>query len=155
MLIGAPSQLLPATRLDTVLRLVEPGRPLGVWARGGRRPLRLRSGGCALLAGADLGALLRRCALIAVRCKGSVVVARAEELIAWRTLQIVTGAPCLPEIDRLRSLVPGLEVSRNAARRPTRSRQPGGSDGLVRGGEGAGRRELDRLSRLTPEQRCL
>ena len=35
----------------------------------------------------------------------------AEELIAWRTLRIVTGVPYLPEIARLRSLVPALEVS--------------------------------------------
>jgi len=108
---GAPSQLLPAARLRAVLALARPGELLGVWARGGRRALRLRINRRALLIGADLGMLLRRCDRLAIRCRDRAVAVEAEGLIAWRTLQVVTGTPYLPELDRLRFLVPDLEVS--------------------------------------------
>lgn len=108
---GAPSQLLPTARLTAVLALARPGELLGVWARGCRRALCLRVNRRALLIGADLGALLRRCNRIAIRCRAGIVAVEAEGLIAWRTLQIVTGTPYLPELDRLRFLVPDLKVS--------------------------------------------
>jgi hypothetical protein len=108
---GAPSQLLPTARLTAVLAVARPGELLGVWARGGRRALRLRVNRRALLIGADLGALLRRCNRIAIRYRGRAVVVEAEGLIAWRTLRIVTGTPYLLELERLRFLVPDLEVS--------------------------------------------
>ena len=111
MCLGAPSPLLPAARLTTVLGFARPGEQLGVWARGGRRALRLRVNRRALLISADLGVLLRQCNRIAIRCWGQAVVVEAEGLIAWRTLQIVTGTPYLPELDRLRFLVPDLKVS--------------------------------------------
>jgi hypothetical protein len=38
-------------------------------------------------------------------------VVEAESLIAWRTLRIVTGTACLPELDRLRFLIPDLQVT--------------------------------------------
>ena len=107
----APSRLLPAVRLAAVLSIARPGEQLGVWMRGTRRTLRLRINRRALLISTDLGALLRWCNRIAVRCQGQTAVVEAEDLIAWRTLRVVTGTPCLRELDRLRFLVPGLAVS--------------------------------------------
>ncbi len=111
MCLGAPSRLLPVTGLEEVLAFARPGEVLGVWVRGGRYPLFLRINRRALMIGADLGALLRRCNRIAIRWRGRSAVAEAEHLIAWRTLRIVAGTPCLPRLDRLRALVPGLKVS--------------------------------------------
>jgi hypothetical protein len=34
----------------------------------------------------------------------------AQQLIAWRTLQIVVGAPFLPPVQELQALYPGLRV---------------------------------------------
>jgi hypothetical protein len=63
-----------------------------------------------LLIGPDLGALLRRCTRVAVRHGPDVVAYEAARLIAWRTLQVVTGTPCLPAFERLRALFPDLCV---------------------------------------------
>jgi hypothetical protein len=76
-----------------------------------RWPLHLRAGGCALLAATDLGYLLRRCARVVVRRGGAVLALEADRLIAWRTLQIVVGAPYLPQEHALRTIYPGLRVS--------------------------------------------
>ncbi len=108
---GVPSRLLPAVCLAAVLPFARPGEMLGVWTRGGRHALLLRIGHRAVLIGADLGALLRRCNRIAIRCGGRLEVVEAESLIAWRTLRIVTCTPFLPDLDRLRPLVPGLTAS--------------------------------------------
>jgi hypothetical protein len=42
----------------------------------------------------------------------------AEQLIAWRTLQIAVGAPYLPELRELRELYPGLRVTRDGIALP-------------------------------------
>ncbi len=123
MLPGAPSRLHPSYPLRRALGLAHPGDPLGAWVRMVRWPLHLRAGGRALLAGADLGYLLRRCARVLVRHGGSALVLEAERLIAWRTLQIVVGAPFLPHLHTLRTLYPGLRVS------PGRIALPIGLDG--------------------------
>lgn len=111
MLPGAPSRLPPAFPLRRALAFAHPGEPLGAWVRVGRWPLHLRAGGCALLTGADLGYLLRRCGQVVVRSGGHAVALAAEQLIAWRTLQIAVGAPFLPELRELRELYPGLRVA--------------------------------------------
>lgn len=77
----------------------------------GRWPLHLRAGGRALLASADLGYLLRRCARVLVRDGEAAIALEADQLIAWRTLQIVIGAPYLPEVQALRAMYPGLRVT--------------------------------------------
>jgi hypothetical protein len=77
----------------------------------GRWPLHLRAGGRALLASPDLGYLLRRCGRILVRDGTGPAVLAAERLIAWRTLQIVVGAPFLPRVRELRAMYPGLRVA--------------------------------------------
>jgi hypothetical protein len=110
MLPGAPSRLPNSFPLRRALALARPGEPLGAWLRLGRWPLHLRAGGCALLASADLGWLLRRCSRVLVRDGGGAAVLEAERLIAWRTLQIVVGAPYLPAVHELRALYPGLRV---------------------------------------------
>ena len=77
----------------------------------GRWPLHLRASGCALLASADLGYLLRRCGRVLVRDGTRPAVMDSERLIAWRTLQIVVGAPYLPRVQELRAMYPGLRVA--------------------------------------------
>jgi hypothetical protein len=111
MLPGAPSRLPPSFPLRRALAFAHPGEPLGAWVRMGRWPLHLRAGGCALVASADLGFLLRRSSLVLVRDGARPAVLEADRLIAWRTLQIVVGAPYLPELGELRTLYPGLRVT--------------------------------------------
>lgn len=123
MLPGAPSRLHPSFPLRRALGLAHPGDPLGAWVRMGRWPLHLRAGGCALLASADLGYLLRRSGRILVRHAATVRAVETDRLIAWRTLQIVVGAPFLPEVAALRAMYPGLRV------RPGRIALPIGLDG--------------------------
>ena len=111
MLPGAPSRLPTSFPLRRALGLAHPGDPLGAWVRMGRWPLHLRAGGRALLASADLGYLLRRCARVLVRDGEAAIALEADQLIAWRTLQIVIGAPYLPEVQALRAMYPGLRVT--------------------------------------------
>ena len=111
MLPGAPSRLPSSFPLRRALALAHPGEPLGAWVRMGRWPLHLRAGGCALLASDDLGFLLRRCARVVVRNGARAIALEAERLIAWRTLQIVVGAPYLPQLSELRALFPDLRVA--------------------------------------------
>ena len=118
MLPGAPCQLLPRVSLLAVLSHARPGELLGAWLRGCTRPLRLRAARRALLASADLGLLLRRCGRVAVRDGGQLAVLDGQRLIGWRTLQIVTGAPFLPELDQLRLLFPGLRICGGRIRVP-------------------------------------
>jgi hypothetical protein len=107
---GSPAPLLATDVLTAILPLVHPGGLTGAWLRGCRRLLRLRSAGRSLLVCSDLGVLLRRCNLIAIRHGKRVVVVDAERLIAWRTLRIVTGATELPGVEQLRRLIPRLEA---------------------------------------------
>jgi hypothetical protein len=111
MLPGAPSRLDGSFPLRRALAFAHPGDLLGAWVRVGRRPLRLRAGGCALLAADDLGWLLRRAARVLVRHGGRPVALEAERLIAWRTLQIIVGAPYLPQVHELRRLYPELRAA--------------------------------------------
>ena len=111
MLPGAPSRLPTSFPLRRALGLAHPGDPLGAWVRMGRWPLHLRAGGRALLASADLGYLLRRCARVLVRDGVAAIVLEADQLIAWRTLQIVVGTPYLPEVHALQAMYPGLRVA--------------------------------------------
>jgi hypothetical protein len=111
MLPGAPSRLPSSFPLRRALAFAHPGELLGAWVRVGRWPLHLRARGCALLAANDLGFLLRRCARVVVRDGARAGALQAERLIAWRTLQIVVGAPYLPPLGDLRAMYPGLRVA--------------------------------------------
>jgi hypothetical protein len=110
MFPGAPSRLAPSFPLRRALDLAHPGEPLGAWVRMGRCPLHLRARGRALLASSDLGYLLRRVGRILVRHGHRATALDSERLIAWRTLQIVVGAPYLPQVRELRDIYPGLRV---------------------------------------------
>ena len=110
MLQGSPAPLLGTDLLAGVLLLASSGEQIGVWIRGGKRLLCLRSARRFLLAASDLGFLLRRCGRIVIRHRDRVVVVDAERLIAWRTLRIVTGATDLPGVEELKTLIPQLEV---------------------------------------------
>ncbi len=112
MLPGAPSRLPTSFPLRRALAFAHPGELLGAWVRVGRWPLHLRAGGCALLTGTDLGFLLGRAGRVLVRSGERAVALAAEQLIAWRTLQIAVGAPYLPRLGELRELYPGLRVAR-------------------------------------------
>jgi hypothetical protein len=74
--------------------------------------LPLRAGGRDLICSSDLGYLLRRCRRVLVRQRADVRACDADELIAWRTLQIVVGAPYLPPLTTLRALCPDLRAQR-------------------------------------------
>jgi hypothetical protein len=115
MLPGPPTPLLPAVSLRALFGLATPGEALGAWVRGCRRVLRLQTGAFGhvshILAAPDLGFLLRRCTRIAIRDGPDIVVMSAERLLALRTLQIVIGAPYLPDLQQLRTLYPGLRIS--------------------------------------------
>lgn len=115
MLPGPPTQLLPTMPLRALIGLAPPGEVLGAWVRGCHRALRLHAAAFGhmrrLLAAHDLGFLLRRCGRIAIRDGSDVAVLPADRLIAWRTLQIVIGAPYLPDLQQLGALYPGLRVS--------------------------------------------
>lgn len=111
MLQRSPAPLLATDVLTDVVSLVAPDEPIGAWVRGCRRLLRLRTNGRSILAGQDLGLLLRRCNRIAVRHRGRVVVFAAEHLIAWRTLRIVTGATDMPGVEELKGIIPELQKS--------------------------------------------
>jgi hypothetical protein len=67
-----------------------------------------------------MGFLLRRVARVLVRDGERPVALDAERLIAWRTLQIVVGAPYLPELPELRELYPALRVSQGRIILPLR-----------------------------------
>jgi hypothetical protein len=112
MLPGAPSRLYPSYPLRRALGLAHPGDLLGAWVGRVRWPLHLRAGGRALLIASDLGFLLRRCGHVLVRHRDAALVLDADRLIAWRTLQIVVGAPYLPQVQALCAIYPGLRVAR-------------------------------------------
>ncbi|MGH2709237.1 MAG: hypothetical protein ACRDJK_13230, partial [Actinomycetota bacterium] len=108
-----PSPLRPDTPLACVFRLVRPAEALGAWVRTIGSPVKLRGTGVccrrALLLSGDLGFLLRRTGRVAVRHGDRVVVAPVEQLIGWRALRIVLGAPYLPP-PQLQLLFPELRV---------------------------------------------
>jgi hypothetical protein len=48
---------------------------------------------------------------VLVRHRHAALALDADRLIAWRTLQIVVGAPYLPQVQALRGMYPGLRVA--------------------------------------------
>lgn len=114
MFPGSPARILPTCPLPSLLALAPAGVVLGVWLRGCARPTPVRCrtpGGVRhLLAAEDLGYLLRRCALVALRDGGTLRRVPAEVLVRWRVLEVVLGAPYLPPPGQLRSLFPGGRV---------------------------------------------
>ena len=114
MFPGSPARILPVWPLRSLLPLAPPGCALGVWLRGCIRPqaVRCRGPGGArhLLVSDDLGYLLARSGLVALRDGGAVRVVSASVLVGCRVLEIVLATPYLPPPRQLRQLFPTARV---------------------------------------------
>lgn len=111
MFPGSPARIVATCPLPSLLPLAPPGVVLGVWLRGASRPVAVRCrGACGarhLLLADDLGYLLRRCSLVALRDGRAIRRAPVGLLLRWRVLEVVLGAPYLPPPEQLRALFPG------------------------------------------------
>ena len=109
MFPGSPAPLPPRTPLRAVLALLPHGRTAGVWLRRCPRLGAFRARGARrLLLSQDLGALLRRCEVVAVRHEGRPELFSATRLARCRLLEIVLGTPFLPPPRQLRELYPAM-----------------------------------------------
>jgi hypothetical protein len=115
MFHGCPLPLSADVPLSELLALARPPRQLGAWIRGSVSRLHIHQAQPGaqrrVLASADLGFLLGRCAEVAVREGERIIVGASETLIAWRALQVATGTPYLPDLRRLQVLLPGLRCT--------------------------------------------
>jgi hypothetical protein len=112
MFSGPPLPLPSDLPLNCLLAEIRNSETLGAWVRCSTRHLRVRdtarrSGG-RVLASADLGFLLGRCNRVALREGSAPVILDAGTVIQWRTLQVITGLPHLPELERLAQQFPGI-----------------------------------------------
>ncbi|HEY9506510.1 MAG TPA: hypothetical protein VIQ27_11090 [Gemmatimonadales bacterium] len=114
MFPGSPARILPAWPLRSLLPLAQPGGALGVWLRGCVRPQAVRCRGPGgvrhLLVSEDLGYLLARSGLVALRDGGTVRVVPAGVLVGCRVLEVVLATPYLPPPHQLRRLFPAARV---------------------------------------------
>ena len=109
MFPGSPAPLPPHTPLLQVLALLPAGRTAGVWLRRCHRLRAVQAAGARrLLLCQDLGVLLRRCELIAVRHGGRAELFFASQLARARLLAVVLGTPFLPPPAQLRELYPAM-----------------------------------------------
>jgi hypothetical protein len=110
MFSGPPLPLPFDLPLNFLLDGIRASETLGVWVRCSTQ-LRLhntgRRGG-RLLVSADLGFLLGRCNRVALREASTPVILDADTVIRWRTLQVITGLPYLPGVERLARWFPGI-----------------------------------------------
>ena len=117
MFHGPPLPVSPDVTLSELLGYGRPSTQLGAWIRGGVGRLHIHKvppqSRCSVLASADLGFLLRRCAEVAVREGSRTIVLASERVIEWRALQVATATPYLPGLDRLEALFPGLRSTPN------------------------------------------
>jgi hypothetical protein len=122
MFAGAPLPLSPDVRLSHLLALTRPGDPLGAWVSTCRHRLRIyrveQPTFRQVLACADLGFLLGRCARVAVREGRHVRVLASQSVIHWRALQVATAIPYLPGVERMRALFPRLYATPGGFRVP-------------------------------------
>lgn len=99
-----------------------PSGGLGVWLRDVARAIPLyvaaRGHSWRMLLSGDLGLLLGRCSHVAVREGSRPQVFRAEAVIQWRALQVVTSMPCLPSLEHLQQIFPGAVFDRVGFRVP-------------------------------------
>ena len=128
MFTGPPLPLPPEFPLRQLIPLVKDTQQVGVWIRHSGALHRLTisaEGRCvAITIGQDLGALLRCCSQVVLRAGSSPLAISAEALIRWRALQVVTGAPHLPDVQLLQEIFPGAEINPTGFRVPTCSRSP-------------------------------
>jgi hypothetical protein len=111
MFVGAPRPLSSDVTLGALLGWAG-SEGLGAWVRGaGARFLfyRLREGQHpVVLASADLGFLLGRCARVAVGEGERTRVLSSDALIQSRALQVATATPYLPDFERFRRQFPSV-----------------------------------------------
>jgi hypothetical protein len=128
MFSGPPLPLPHEFPLAQLLTLTQATKGVGAWVRGCARQLRLHPTGpgrCgSVLISGDLGLLLGGCVRVALREGAQPLVVEAEVLIQWRALQVVTGTPYLPRLDRLREIFPGALLDHVGFRVPIQSRPP-------------------------------
>jgi hypothetical protein len=128
MLTGPPLPLSLDISIQQLLALTHARPGIGVWVRDGPRELRLRLAGngqrSSILISRDLGMLLRRCRKIALREGSNARVLEAVVVIRWRTLQVITGTPCLPPPEMLREIYPDAYVCADGFQVPVHSRPP-------------------------------
>ena len=114
MFVGAPRPLSSDVTLGTLLRWAG-SDALGAWVRGAGarfRIYRLRGDpGPVVLASADLGFLLGRCAQVAVREGELTRVLSSDALIQWRALQVATATHYLPDFERFRRQFPSVRAT--------------------------------------------
>jgi hypothetical protein len=111
MFSGPPLPLSSDLPLNFLLDNVRPSETLGAWVRHSTQRLILHDtirGGGRILVSADLGFLLGRCNRVALRERSAPVILEAETVIEWRTLQVITGLPHLPGVERLVQQFPDI-----------------------------------------------
>ncbi len=115
MFSGPPLPLPPDLPLRHLWPHTRASGSLGAWMRGSLRRFRFYNTSdnyCGpILVNADLGFLLGRCSRIALREQTELVVLETDVLIQWRALQVVTGSPYLPGLERLNNVFPGAQLS--------------------------------------------
>ena len=125
---GPPLPLALDIPIQQLLTLTHAIPAAGAWVREGPRELRIRLNGqgyrARILLSRDLGLLLRRCRMIVVRKESEAVVLKAQTLILWRALQVVTGIPCLPPPPLLREIFSGAYCEMTAFHVPLANRPP-------------------------------
>jgi hypothetical protein len=129
MFSGPPLPLLPTLPLSRLFAQAQRQGILGAWVRGSTCALHLfEAGGPGrrILLSHDLGFLLRRCSHVALREGQDFIVLEAEAVIRWRTLQVVTGSPYLPGLERLAHLFPGLMLDQKGFTVPLKGDPVGG-----------------------------
>ena len=127
MFSGPPLPLSHDFPLRQLVTVIGCSDNVGVWLRDARlqRLLITAAGRCiSVLLGDDLGALLRCCSRLVVRSHSQAMVLEAEALIRWRVLQVVTGTPYLPCVERLRELFPQAEIDDVGFQVPTHRSPP-------------------------------
>lgn len=128
MFSGPPLPLPSDLPLSFLLAHLRPPETLGAWVRGSAHELRLhdtsRGGGCSVLISADLGFLLGRCGRVALREGNDPVVLEVDRIIQWRTLQVLTGTPFLPGLERLKMQFPDLQLDPTGLSIPIPGRSP-------------------------------
>jgi len=128
MFAGPPLPLSPDFPLRRLLPLIHDKQQVGAWIghSGTRHRLTISADGrcVAVMIGEDLGELLGCCSHLVLRAGAGAVVIAAEAVIRWRALQVVTGMPHLPSMERLRQIFPEAEVDPSGFRVLTQYSSP-------------------------------
>jgi hypothetical protein len=129
MFSGPPLPLPVDLPLNWLVHCARRPGSLGAWVRGSpHRQLCLTDTSEAavtrVLVSSDLGFLLARCSNVALRENRDAVVLAADQVIQWRTLQVITGMPYLPPLDGLNIPFPGVHLGPTGVLVPIGARSP-------------------------------